>query len=210
MKLILLGAAGSGKGTQGSMISEKYQIPNISTGDLFRKNIKEQTPIGKKAEGYINSGKLVPDEVVLKMLSERLEEADCKNGFILDGFPRNRSQAEALGKLTSIDRVISISLSEEVLIGRITGRRLCERCGNNSHLDWLNGKTICPKCGGKMVQRKDDADEEAVRSRLRTYEDSVKPLIGFYKQKGILSEVSGEKGKEDLFKQISRVLENEH
>ena len=120
MKLILLGAAGSGKGTQGSMISEKYQIPNISTGDLFRKNIKEQTPIGKKAEGYINSGKLVPDEVVLKMLSERLEEADCKNGFILDGFPRNRSQAEALDKLTSIDRVISISLSEEVLIGRIT------------------------------------------------------------------------------------------
>ena len=210
MKLILLGAAGSGKGTQGSMISEKYQIPNISTGDLFRKNIKEQTPIGKKAEGYINSGKLVPDEVVLKMLSERLEEADCKNGFILDGFPRNRSQAEALDKLTSIDRVISISLSEEVLIGRITGRRLCEKCGNNSHLDWLNGKTICPKCGGKMVQRKDDADEEAVRSRLRTYEDSVKPLIGFYKQKGILSEVSGEKGKEDLFKQISRVLENEH
>lgn len=207
MKLILLGAAGSGKGTQGAMISEKYNIPNISTGDLFRANMKNKTPIGLKAEGYINAGKLVPDEVVLEMLKARLKDKDCKNGFILDGFPRNAAQAAALEKIAKIDKVISITLREDILLSRITGRRLCEKCGNNSHIDWLNGATTCPKCGGAMLQRKDDADEEAVRQRLRTYEESVKPLVGFYKQKGILSEVSGDKGKEDLFRQISQVLE---
>lgn len=207
MKLILLGAAGSGKGTQGAMISEKYNIPNISTGDLFRANMKNKTPIGLKAEGYINAGKLVPDEVVLEMLKARLKDKDCKNGFILDGFPRNAAQAAALEKIAKIDKVISITLREDILLSRITGRRLCEKCGNNSHIDWPNGATTCPKCGGAMLQRKDDADEEAVRQRLRTYEESVKPLVGFYKQKGILSEVSGDKGKEDLFRQISQVLE---
>ena len=210
MKLILLGAAGSGKGTQGAMISEEYKIPNISTGDLFRKNIKDQTAIGKQAEGYIKEGKLVPDEIVLKMLSSRLKEKDCKNGFILDGFPRNARQAIELEKITKIDKVISINLPQNILINRITGRRLCDKCGNNSHVDWLNGLDKCPKCGGNMLQRADDANEAAVKQRLKTYEESVKPLISYYKNLGILYEVSGEKGKEELYKQISQVLKNEH
>lgn len=206
MKLILLGAAGSGKGTQGAMISQKFNIPNISTGELFRENIKNKTEIGLVAQKYVDNGILVPDEIIIKMLKERLAAPDCKNGFILDGFPRNSAQAEALETITKIDHVISISLGYDVLLKRITGRRICEKCGNNSHIDWLEGKTTCPKCGGRMIQRADDSDEEAIGRRLKMYEENVKPLIVYYKKKGILSEVSGEKGKEDLFKQISQVL----
>ena len=206
MKLILLGAAGSGKGTQGTMISEKYKIPNISTGELFRENIKNKTEIGLVAQKYVDNGILVPDEIIIKMLKERLLAKDCENGFILDGFPRNQAQAEALETITTIDNVISITLPRDILLKRITGRRLCEKCGNNSHIDWLDGKTTCPKCGGNMIQRADDSDEVAIERRLKMYEENVKPLVSYYKQKGILSEVSGEKGKEDLFKQISQVL----
>lgn len=206
MKIILLGAAGSGKGTQCEMLTKALNIPSISTGDLFRDNIKNQTPIGIKAQSYVNRGVAVPDEVVLTMLKERLNNPDCKNGYILDGFPRNANQAKELEKITKIDHVFSIEVSKAVLLNRITGRRICDKCKHNSHIDWLQGKTTCPKCGGSMLPRKDDSDPEAVKRRLEWYENDIKPLADYYAKQGILTRITGDEGKESIFAQISKVL----
>ena len=207
MKIVLLGAAGSGKGTLCSALTSELKIPAISTGDLFRDNIKNKTPIGIEAEKYVNSGIPVPDGVVLEMLKQRIEKSDCKNGFLLDGYPRSLAQAKTLQKIANIDFVFNLNVSREVLLLRIAGRRVCENCKYTSHTDYLNGKDVCPKCGGKMKQRKDDQDPVAIENRLKTmYFDIIEPILDFYKKQGILHEVSADHGNDETLKQVSQVL----
>lgn len=205
MVIVLLGAAGSGKGTMCELMSDNLKIPSISIGDLFRDNIKKQTPIGKEAERYVNNGILVPDDVVVKMLKARIDEPDCVNGYILDGYPRSLAQAKILQTIVKVDYVINLNTSKEVLLHRIMGRRICGNCKFLSHTDRLNGVT-CPKCGGTMEQRKDDADKSAVERRLGMYEENIKPLLAFYKEQGLLHEVSANTGKEETYAQISKVI----
>lgn len=206
MNIVLLGAAGSGKGTQCEILTKTLNIPSISIGDLFRQNIKNKTQIGIVAEEFVNSGVLVPDDVVLQMLQDRLSSPDCKNGYLLDGFPRTLKQAELLQNISKIDVVINIKTSKEVLLNRILGRRICKNCNSTFHIDFLENKEICPKCGNTIEMRKDDADIVAVERRLKVYEENISPLITFYKNQNIFYEVSSDKGKNDTFKQISQVL----
>ena len=206
MNIVLLGAAGSGKGTQCEILTKKLNIPSISIGDLFRQNIKNKTPIGVVAEGFVNSGILVPDDIVLKMLQERLSKPDCKNGYLLDGYPRTLKQAEMLQKISKIDVVINIKTSNHLLLNRIMGRRICKNCNSTLHIDFLDNKERCPKCGSSIEMRKDDADKTAVERRLKMYEENIEPLLTFYKKQNILHEVSSDEGKEETFNQISQVL----
>jgi len=207
MKIVLLGAAGSGKGTLCVDLTKALNIPAISTGDLFRDNIKNKTPIGIEAEKYVNSGTPVPDSVVFTMLKQRIEEADCKNGFILDGYPRSLSQAKTLQSVAKIDYVFNLKVSREVLLHRICGRRVCEKCKYTSHTDYLNGKDVCPKCGGNMKQRKDDSDPVAIENRLKTmYFDIIDPILDYYKKQGILHEIPADHGNDKVFKEVSKVL----
>ena len=164
MKVILLGAPGAGKGTQAVRLAKRYNIPHISTGDIFRSNIKERTPIGIVAKSYIDKGQLVPDEVTIQIVKERLEKDDCKNGYLLDGFPRTVSQAEALDGFSEIDSVVNIDVPLHKLMRRITGRRVCGKCGESYHIDYLDGSTSCRKCDGELIQRGDD-NEETVGKR---------------------------------------------
>ena len=187
MNVILLGAPGAGKGTQAVRIAAAMNIPHISTGDIFRKNIKEKTPVGLKAKSYIDRGQLVPDEVVVEIVQQRIDEDDCKNGFLLDGFPRTIAQAEALDRLTNIDNVINLEVDLDKLVDRITGRRVCEKCGESYHVS-TKKDDICEKCGGKLIQRADDT-EETVKSRLNVYKNETAPLINFYKNQGVLKNV---------------------
>ena len=203
MKLILLGAPGAGKGTQATRISDKYNLPHISTGDILRKNIKEGTKLGIEAKSYIDAGKLVPDEVVINIVKDRLQQADCKNGFILDGFPRTCPQAEALDKVTKIDAVINIAVDPALIVNRITGRRLCA-CGESYHISMGIGDT-CPKCGSKLYQRDDDK-EETVKERMQVYENQTAPLIDYYTAKGLVVDVDGGKPLNEVFEQISKVI----
>lgn len=202
MKIILLGAPGAGKGTQAIEISKRFSIPHISTGDIFRKNIKEQTPIGIVAKSYIDRGMLVPDEVTVEIVRQRLSEKDCENGFLLDGFPRNVFQADELGKMTDIDVVLDIAVPFDRLLKRITGRRLCSKCGNSFHIDFIADPKVCPVCGGELIHRADD-NENTVNERLKVYSDQTAPLIEYYKNKGILKTVDGDqtvaKVAEDVF-----------
>ena len=190
MNIILLGAPGAGKGTEASKIVDEYKLPHISTGDIFRENIKNQTPIGLLAKSYIDKGMLVPDEVTCKIVEERIAREDCKNGYMLDGFPRTIAQAEALDKITNIDLVINIEVDFSLLLDRLCGRRVCKDCGESSHLKWLNGETKCPRCGGELYQRKDD-NPETVQSRLDVYSTQTAPLIEYYTKKGVLFNVDG-------------------
>lgn len=206
MKLILLGAPGAGKGTQASALCEKYAVPHISTGDIFRKNIKEQTPIGIVAKGYIDKGQLVPDEVTVEIVRQRLAEPDCKNGFLLDGFPRNIFQAEELDKIVSIDAVIDVEVPFDKLLRRITGRRVCASCGESFHVDFIEDDKKCGKCGGELVQRADD-NEKTVSERIDVYVRQTAPLIDFYKQKGVLKTVDGDKPVSEVTREIFGVLE---
>ena len=183
MNVILLGAPGAGKGTQAVRIAAAMNIPHISTGDIVRKNIKEKTPVGLKAKSYIDRGQLVPDEVVVEIVQQRIDEDDCKNGFLLDGFPRTIAQAEALDRLTNIDNVINLEVDLDKLVDRITGRRVCEKCGESYHVS-TKKDDICEKCGGKLIQRADDT-EETVKSRLNVYKNETAPLINFYKNQGV-------------------------
>ncbi len=203
MKLILLGAPGAGKGTQATRISDKYNLPHISTGDILRKNIKEGTKLGIEAKSYIDAGKLVPDEVVINIVKDRLQQADCKNGFILDGFPRTCPQAEALDKVTKIDEVINIAVDPALIVNRITGRRMCA-CGESYHISMGIGDT-CPKCGSKLYQRDDDK-EETVKERMQVYENQTAPLIDYYTAKGLVVDVDGGKPLNEVFEQISKVI----
>ena len=189
MNLILLGAPGAGKGTQAVRIAAEKGIPHISTGDIFRKNIKEGTPLGIKAKSYIDRGQLVPDEVVVGIVEQRINQPDFKNGYLLDGFPRTIAQAEALDRLTNIDYVVNLEVDLDKLVDRITGRRVCEKCGESYHISTKKDDK-CEKCDGKLIQRADDT-EETVKSRLNVYKNETAPLIDFYKNQGVLVNVDG-------------------
>ena len=196
MNLILLGAPGAGKGTQASKIAEKYGIAHISTGDIFRANIKGGTEIGKLAKSYIDAGKLVPD---------RLQGDDLNAGYMLDGFPRNVCQAEELDKFASIDLCLNIAVDESLLMDRICGRMVC-KCGESYHVSTLNGSTVCVKCGGQLYRRADD-NPETVKSRLETYNSQTAPLIDYYAAQGKLKTVDGGKGSPDeIFAEVCKVL----
>ncbi len=204
MKIILLGAPGAGKGTQATRLAEKYQIPHVSTGDIFRANIKNQTPIGVVAKSYIDKGQLVPDEVTVEIVKQRLMESDCQNGYLLDGFPRNLYQAQELDKISNVEKVIDIEVDFNKLLKRITGRRVCS-CGESYHVDFLEGKTECLRCGGKLYQRADD-NEATVNERLSVYQKQTAPLIDYYKKAGKLFVVDGDKSVSEVFNQIVNEL----
>ena len=205
MNVILLGAPGAGKGTQAVRLAEKYAIPHISTGDIFRSNIKGQTPIGMVAKSYIDKGQLVPDEVTIQIVKERLEKEDCKNGYLLDGFPRTVLQAEALDTFSKVEAVVNVDVPLGKLLKRITGRRVCAKCGESYHVDYLEGKTICAKCGAELIQRADD-NETTVQARLEVYEKQTAPLIEYYAQKGVLITVDGDGDIEKVFNSICEKL----
>ncbi len=205
MKLILLGAPGAGKGSQATKIAKKYGIAHISTGDALRANIKNGTELGKFAKSYIERGLLVPDEVVVGIVADRIKEPDCKNGFLLDGFPRTIAQAEALGKLTDIDRVINIVVDFDLITDRIAGRRMCT-CGESYHISSYD-KDVCAKCGAKLYQREDDK-EETVKARLAVYEKQTAPLVDYYREKGKLVDVDGNKTIDEVFEVVSGILDD--
>lgn len=215
MRLILLGPPGAGKGTQASGIVEKYNVPHISTGDIFRKNIKEQTELGKKVKDYLNQGLLVPDELVVEIVKDRLMQDDCKEGFLLDGFPRTVGQADALkGALKDmgceLDTVINIDVEKEELIKRAVGRRICRDCGAAFHVNFNPSKEegVCDVCSGELYQRDDDT-EETVSKRIEVYLDQTKPLIDYYSNEGIIANIDGKKSISEVFEDIIKVLGRE-
>lgn len=212
MKIVLLGPPGAGKGTQAKSISNRYSIPHISTGDIFRKNISENTPLGIEAKSYMDNGQLVPDEVTINMVKDRLQQDDCKNGYLLDGFPRTVHQAEALDNFLkerneSIDTALLIEVPKEFILERMTGRRVCPSCGASYHIKFnppaKDGK--CDLCGSDVIQRKDDT-EETVKERLDVYENQTQPLIDFYKNKKQLSVVDGTQAINEVFESICKIL----
>lgn len=212
MKIILLGPPGAGKGTQAANIVESFKLPHISTGDIFRKNIKEGTELGKKAQEFINQGKLVPDELTCGLVASRLSEADCKDGFMLDGFPRNIFQAEYLDKyLTekgdSLDTVVNIEVEPEKLIERACGRRICKTCGATYHIKFNPSKDagICDGCDSDLTQRPDD-NEETVSQRIQVYLSETKPLVEYYTNKGIIANINGDQDINKVFEDIKAKL----
>ncbi|CDC73921.1 MULTISPECIES: adenylate kinase [environmental samples] len=208
MKLILLGAPGAGKGTQAERLCKQLNIPTISTGNILRAAIKDGTPTGLKAKSYMDAGKLVPDEVIIGIITERLAQEDCRNGFILDGVPRTIAQAEALEKAgITFDDVVSIEIADETIMQRMSGRRVCESCGASYHLVAVPPKTpgVCDNCGGKLVQRKDDAPE-TVKARLEVYHRETEPLKAFYAQRGLLKPVENQTTVEGTTEAILRAL----
>ena len=212
MKIILLGPPGAGKGTQAKSISNRYKIPHISTGDIFRKNISENTPLGIEAKKYMDNGQLVPDEVTINMVKDRLQDDDCKNGYLLDGFPRTVSQAEALQKFIEdrdekLDSALLINVPRDFILERMTGRRVCPSCGASYHVKFnpaVDGK--CELCGSEVVQRKDDT-EETVKERLDVYENQTQPLIDYYNNKNLLLKVDGTKAINEVFESICNMLD---
>lgn len=209
MKLILLGAPGAGKGTQAEIISEKYNIPTISTGNIIRAALKNGTEMGLKAKSYIDAGNLVPDEVVIGIIKERLAEDDCKNGFILDGFPRTIPQAEALDKMGfEIDHALSIEVDDAEIIKRMSGRRVCSVCGASYHTEFKKPEKegVCNICGGELVIRKDD-EPETVMNRLKVYHEQTEPLKDYYKSCGKLITVEGQDKVEDTTALVLKALE---
>ena len=208
MKLILLGAPGAGKGTQADILCKELDIPTISTGNILRAAIKNGTPTGMKAKAFMDEGKLVPDDVIIGIITERVAEEDCKNGYILDGVPRTIAQAEAMEKAGIVfDDVVSIEISDEVIMERMGGRRVCEHCGASYHLVAVPPKQegVCDKCGGKLVQRKDDAPE-TVKARLEVYHKETEPLKAFYAQRGLLKSVENQPTVEETSQAILHVL----
>jgi len=210
MKLILLGAPGAGKGTQAEKICEKFNIPAISTGNIIRAALANGTEMGLKAKSFMDAGQLVPDEVVIGIIQERLKEDDCKNGFILDGFPRTIPQAQALEDMgIEIDKVVDIEVPDETITARLSGRRVCEKCANSYHMIYKFPKVegICDACGGKLIQRKDDAPE-TVQARLVEYHAMTEPLKDFYEKLGKLTIVEGQEKVEDTTKLVFAALED--
>lgn len=213
MNLILLGPPGAGKGTQSKYLVDKYALVQVSTGDMLREARKNQTELGKKAEAFMQAGKLVPDEVVIGLVEERLSLPDCKNGFVLDGFPRTVAQAEELSvllekKKKKIQMVLSIEVPDDEIVSRLSGRRVCKECGRTYHSLFSKpiAQGICDKCGGVVIQRDDDR-EETIRQRLRVYNDQTYPLISFYKKMGILRTVSGIGDIESISRAIDALLQ---
>ena len=205
MNIIFLGPPGAGKGTQAQMICDALKIPQISTGDILRRAMKDGTETGLKAKSYIDAGKLVPDEVIIDIVKERLAMDDCKDGYILDGFPRTVPQAEALETFAKIDSVIELDVADQVLVDRLSGRRVCLKCGATYHVSMLNGKTKCDKCGEELIQRNDDR-AETVLNRLAVYHEQTAPLTGYYEKKGLLHRVAGDQGIEGTFAAIMKEL----
>jgi len=213
VNLILLGPPGAGKGTQAQRIVERYHIPQISTGDILRAAVKDGTPLGTKAKGFMDRGQLVPDEIIIGTIAERLKTKDCDPGFILDGFPRTIPQAEALQSILTkigkrIDHVINIEVPSEELVRRLTGRRTCKNCGAMFHLLFQPPKKqeTCDRCGGLLYQRADD-NEETIRTRLKEYEKQTAPLIQYYRGEEKLRSIQGVGGPDQIFDQIARVLD---
>lgn len=205
MNIVLLGAPGAGKGTQAVRIAEKYGLVHISTGDIFRANIKDNTPIGQVAKSYIDAGKLVPDEVTCEIVRQRLEKKDVSAGYVLDGFPRNLIQAHELDKFASIDVCLDIDVDEALLLERICGRRVCS-CGASYHISTLNGKDTCAKCGGKLYAREDD-NPETVKARLATYNIQTAPLISYYGAQNKLKTVMcGTRTPDEVFAAVCGLL----
>lgn len=212
MKIIMLGAPGAGKGTQAKMLSEKYQIPHISTGDIFRANIKENTELGKKAKNYMDQGLLVPDELVVDLVVDRMAKADCENGYVLDGFPRTIPQAEsltaALEKLNEkVDFALNIEVPDEVIVDRMSGRRSCSKCGAIFHVVTIPPKQdgICDVCGAELVQRDDDK-AETVKKRLEVYHEQTAPLIEYYNKQNVLLNIDGTIELNEVFNTILKTL----
>ena len=214
MKLIFLGPPGAGKGTQATGVSSHLRVPHISTGDMFRAALKNQTPTGVEAKRYMDAGELVPDSVVVAMVRERLAMPDCENGYLLDGFPRTVEQAEALNEIAEPDAVIDIDVPEERLLRRLTGRRVCTKCNGTFHISKLADETVCPTCGGALFQREDDKPETISR-RLSVYREQTQPLIGYYEGLGKLKRIDcgsiplhdGDNRAEDVFQAILASLE---
>ena len=214
MKLIFLGPPGAGKGTQATGVSSHLRVPHISTGDMFRSAIKNQTPTGLEAKRYMDAGQLVPDSVVIAMVKERLAMPDCENGYLLDGFPRTVEQAEALEKFAAPDAVVDIEVPDEMLVDRLTGRRVCATCSGTFHISKLADEKLCPVCGGELYQRDDDKPA-TISNRLKVYHEQTAPLIGYYSALGklrridvaSLSTVDGDSRPEDVFKAILASLE---
>ncbi|MBN2467608.1 MAG: adenylate kinase [Deltaproteobacteria bacterium] len=211
--IVLLGPPGCGKGTQAKMLTAKYQIPQISTGDILREAVKNKTPMGIKAKAFMDSGKLVTDDVVVGIIQDRLKEPDCESGFILDGFPRTVVQAEALDRTLEeagkkIEHAISIEVDDAELMGRLTGRRTCRSCGAMYHVMFNapQKEGICDACGGELYQRDDD-QEATIRNRLEVYQQQTAPVIGYYRKKNILRPIKGTGGIEDILKSIEDVLQ---
>jgi adenylate kinase len=210
--IVLLGPPGTGKGTQAAAIRDRYGVPHISTGDIFRKNLAEGTPLGLKAKGYMEKGELVPDDLVLDLVADRLKEPDCDGGFLLDGFPRTSVQAEAFDSIlaasgAAIDRVILLEVPNETVVGRLSGRRVCKSCGAVWHAEHNPppGDLVCPKCSGEIYQRADDSSE-AVLNRLLVYDRLTGPLIGYYDGKGLISRVDGTRSPVEVERAIAVAL----
>ena len=212
MNLILLGPPGAGKGTQATRIVEKYKVPHISTGDIFRENIKNNTPLGQKAQEYMDKGELVPDQLVVDIALDRLGKDDCKNGFLLDGFPRTVFQADALDKFLKdkgkgIDLVINIEVEDKMLIERLDARRVCPTCAATYNVIGMPPKKegICDKCNDTLIQRKDDK-KETVGNRIKVYHEQTSPLIDYYKEKGLIKDFDGMIGADALFDEIVKAI----
>lgn len=214
MKLIFLGPPGAGKGTQAAGVSAHLKVPHISTGDMFRSAIKNETPTGLEAKRYMDAGQLVPDSVVIDMVRERLAMDDCQSGYLLDGFPRTVEQARALDEISAPDAVVDIDVPDERLLARLTGRRVCKSCNGTFHISKLADETVCPVCGGEMIQRDDDKPA-TISNRLKVYHEQTAPLIGYYSELGKLRRidvaslaiVDDDSRPEDVFKAILASLE---
>ena len=206
LNIVFLGPPGAGKGTQAKIVCEKLGIPQISTGDMLRSAIANQTETGLKAKTFMDAGQLVPDEVVIALVKERLAMDDCQKGYILDGFPRTVEQAEALQKFAKLDAVVDLDVADEVLVKRLSGRRVCPLCGAPYHVDRLNGEKVCKVDGTPLIQRDDDKPE-TVLSRLRVYHEKTAPLIDFYQKAGLLHSIGGNLTLEEISAEILKVLE---
>lgn len=204
MNIIFLGPPGAGKGTQAQRICAALDIPQISTGDILRRAMKEETPTGLRAKAFVEAGALVPDDVIIDIVKERLAQDDCRKGYILDGFPRTVPQAEALSQFAAIDAVIELAVEDEHLVNRLSGRRVCLKCGATYHISMLEGKEDC-QCGEKLVQRKDD-QPETVLNRLKVYHDQTAPLVDYYQSKGLLKKIDGAQDMEVIFDAIMETL----
>ncbi|MBD3229170.1 MAG: adenylate kinase [Candidatus Lokiarchaeota archaeon] len=198
-RLIFLGLPGAGKGTQSEILESKFNIPQISTGDILREHVRKGTELGNKAKSYMDEGKLVPNNLIIKMMEKRLKQDDCSEGFILDGFPRTIEQAEVLESITDIDKVIYIDVPVDELIDRLTGRRVCENCNAVYHIKYNPPKKpgVCDECGGKLIQRKDDK-KKIVKKRIKAYNSQTKPLVEYYRKKGILKTIDGDRDEEGI------------
>jgi adenylate kinase len=205
MNIVMLGSPGVGKGTYAKILSDKYNIPRISVGDLFRKAIRDETELGKKIRGYVSRGDLVPDEMVIELVKERLREDDCKNGFFLDGFPRTIAQAEAMEKFKKVDKAFNFVASDGVIMSRLGGRRTCRECGAIYHVENIPSKVegVCDRCGGGLYQRSDETSQ-AIKNRLRVYREKTKPVVDYFRKKGLLADIDANYQFEEVDKVISQ------